>query len=218
VSVSLTKWSRKVGSGLPAYTSLLAACYKVCTRWTHISFGSEKAGESWLEKNGRRCALWGWLMSWRTARFRLCAAGTTRKGPQYPGRNGTDASQTILFASVVPSRPWHGVTPLLFGTNKDRARIVAASFLTTHHGKMARTLVIMAENAEVNQDRGFVAALTACAAAGDVAGESNLCGESSATVDQLRTVGPNSHLARLRGQPAPMDSLEDELRPQSVPC
>jgi hypothetical protein len=34
-------------------------------------------------------------------------------------------------------------------------------------------------------------------------------------LDQLRTVGPNSHLARLRGQPAPMDSLEDELRPQS---
>jgi hypothetical protein len=73
----------------------------------------------------------------------------------------------------------------------------------------------MAENAEVNQDRGFVAALTACAAAGDVAGESNLwrvkCDGGSTTNRRTQL-----SFGRLRGQPAPMDSLEDELRPQSV--
>jgi hypothetical protein len=37
-------------------------------------------------------------------------------------------SNQLLFASVVPSRPWHGVTPLLFGNKDERARIVAASF------------------------------------------------------------------------------------------
>ena len=36
---------------------------------------------------------------------------------------------------------------------------------TAHHGKMAREIVIMAENAEVEFDDGFVSALMLCAAA-----------------------------------------------------
>jgi pentatricopeptide repeat protein len=86
-------------------------------------------------------------------------------------------------------------------------------FLTQHHGNMARSLVVMAENAEVEQDDGFVAALILCAAsAGDMGTAKAIYVASEIRrLDQLRTIGSDEHLARLRGERAP-ELINDEQR------
>lgn len=220
VSVIEEMVAQGVAPGLPAYTSLLAACYKVCTDGRISHSVRQKAGEvgwkKWQEL--RIVGLDPDVMAYG-AILRLCAA----QGQPEKALNILEEMEqmqvkptTLCFSSALRAVARSHATAIRYeqgSSKKDRRR----EFLTTHHGKMARTLVIMAENAEVNQDRGFVAALTACAAAaGDVATAKAIYVASQVRrLDQLRTVGPNSHLARLRGQPAPMNSLEDGLRPRS---
>ncbi len=65
--------------------------------------------------------------------------------------------------------------------------------ITAHHGKLARQIVILAENAEVKQDDGFVAALMLCAgAAGDSAtAKAILLASEVRKMNHLRTIGPD---------------------------
>jgi pentatricopeptide repeat protein len=209
-----------VAPGLPAYTSLMAACYKVCTDGRISHAVRKKAGEvgwrKWQEM--RIVGLDPDVMAYG-AILRLCAA----QGQPEKSLNILEEMvqmqvkpTTLCFSSALRAVAKSHATAIRYeqgSSKKDRRR----EFLTGHHGKMARTLVIMAENAEVHQDRGFVAALTACAAAaGDIATAKAIYVASQVRrLDQLRTVGPNSHLARLRGQSAPMDSIGDEVRQSS---
>jgi pentatricopeptide repeat protein len=206
-----------VAPGLPAYTSLMAACYKVCTDGRISHAVRKKAGEvgwrKWQEM--RIVGLEPDVMAYG-AILRLCAA----QGQPEKSLNILEEMEqfqvkptTLCFSSALRAVAKSHATAIRYeqgSSKKDRRR----EFLTGHHGKMARTLVIMAENAEVNQDRGFIAALTACAAAaGDIATAKAIYVASQVRrLDKLRTVGPNSHLARLRGQSAPMDYLGAELR------
>lgn len=210
-----------VAPGLPAYTSLMAACYKVCNDGRISHTIRTKAGEvgwrKWQEMrivgivpDAMACG----------AILRLCAA----QGQPEKALNLLEEMEqmkvkptTLCFSSALRAVARSHATAIRYeqgASVKNRRR----EFLTAHHGKMARALVIMAENAEVDQDRGFVAALTACAAAaGDIATAKAIYVASQVRrLDQLRTVGPNSHLARLRGQSAPMDSLGDERLPRSM--
>ena len=73
--------------------------------------------------------------------------------------------------------------------------------ITSYHGRLARQVVIMAEQAEVAQDDGFVAALMRCAAA---AGDSSTVraiylASKVRRMDHLRTCGGRDHLLRLQG-------------------
>ena len=73
--------------------------------------------------------------------------------------------------------------------------------ITSYHGRLARKIVILAEQAEVEQDDGFVSALMLCAA---TAGDSSTCraiylGSKVRRMDHLRTCGGKDHLKRLQG-------------------
>ena len=67
----------------------------------------------------------------------------------------------------------------------------------------------MAENAETEQDDGFIAALISCAAAaGDLAtAKAIFVANQIRRLDQFRTIGSDAHLARLRGEGGTDDSF-----------
>ena len=197
--------AKDVAPGLPAYTSLMAACYKVCNDGRIARSIRNKAGEvgwrKWQEM--RIVGLEPDVMAFG-AMLRLCAAkgepekalGLLEEMEQFKVK-----PTTLCFSSALRAVARSHATAIRYeqgASKKNRRR----EFLTNHHGKMARTLVIMAENAEVHQDRSFVSALIGCAAAaGDVATAKAIYVASQVRrLDQLRTIGPNSHLAGLRGQ------------------
>ena len=82
-------------------------------------------------------------------------------------------------------------------SKKFRRRQMVASY----HGRLAREVVIQAENTEVKFDDGFISALMLCAGtAGDSAtAKAILLASEIRQLDHLRTIGSDEHLARLRG-------------------
>lgn len=210
-----------VAPGLPAYTSLLAACYKVCndgriSRSVRVEAG-EVGWRKWQEL--RIVGVEPDAMAYG-AMLRLCAA---RGEPEKALGLLEEMEQlqvkptTLCFSSALRAVARSHSTAIRYenGSSKKNRR---REFLTNHHGKIARTLVIMAENTEVDQDRGFVSALISCsAAAGDIATAKAIYVASQVRrLDQLRTVGPNSHLARLSGQSAPMDYIPGDMGSRSL--
>lgn len=107
---------------------------------------------------------------------------------------------TLLFTSALKSvAKSHEIACRFSGgqsrKNKRRESIAA------YHGKLARKIVILAEQAEVEQDDGFVSALMLCAAA---AGDSSTAraiylASKVRRLDHLRTCGGKDHLKRLQG-------------------
>ena len=204
-----------VAPTLPAFTSLLSACYKVCNdgRIPHSIRASagEMAWKKWQEM--RVVGISPDVMAYG-AILRVCAA----RGHAERAINLLEEMQqmevkptTLCFSSALRAvARSHAIAVRYERGSSERHR--RREFLTQHHGNMARSLVVMAENAEVEQDDGFVAALILCAAsAGDMAtAKAVYVASEIRRLDQLRTIGSDEHLARLRGENSPETISEQQ--------
>ncbi|GAX19039.1 hypothetical protein FisN_8Hh262 [Fistulifera solaris] len=204
-----------VAPTLPAFTSLLSACYKVCNdgRIPHSirARAGEMAWNKWQEM--RVVGINPDVMAYG-AILRVCAA----RGHAERAINLLEEMQqmevkptTLCFSSALRAvARSHAIAVRFERGSSERHR--RREFLTQHHGNMARSLVVMAENAEVEQDDGFVAALILCAAsAGDMATAKAIYVASEIRrLDQLRTIGSDEHLARLRGDESPQLISEEQ--------
>jgi pentatricopeptide repeat protein len=199
-----------VSEGIPptqaAYTSLLAACYKVCSDGRIAHSVRSKAGEfgwkQWQEM--RIIGIDPDAMAYG-AMIRLCAA----RGRPERAMNLLQEMQrfhvkptTLCFSSALRAVAKSHEIAIRFERGSSRKQLRRESF-AAHHGQMARQIVILAENAEVEMDEGFTSALMLCAAAsGDSAtAKAVYLASEVRKMDHLRTVGPESHLKRLRGVP-----------------
>jgi pentatricopeptide repeat protein len=205
-----------VSEGVPptqaAYTSLLASCYKVCSDGRIAHSVRSKAGEfgwkQWQEM--RIIGIEPDAMAYG-AMIRLCAArGRPERAmnllQEMPRFNVKPT--TLCFSSALRAVAKSHEIAIRFEKGSSRKQLRRESF-AAHHGQMARQIVILAENAEVEMDEGFTSALMLCAAAsGDSAtAKAVYLASEVRKMDHLRTVGPESHLKRLRGDP---DREEDE--------
>lgn len=107
---------------------------------------------------------------------------------------------TLLFTSALKAvAKSHEIASRFSGGKSKKHR--KRESITSYHGRLARKIVILAEQAEVEQDDGFVSALMLCAA---TAGDSSTCraiylGSKVRRMDHLRTCGGKDHLKRLQG-------------------
>lgn len=107
---------------------------------------------------------------------------------------------TLLFTSALKAvAKSHEIACRFSGgtSRKNRRR----ESITSHHGRLARKIVILAEQSEVEQDDGFVSALMLCAAtAGDSSSARAIYMASKVRrLDHLRTCGGKDHLKKLQG-------------------
>eukprot|EP00804_Cyclotella_cryptica_P013657 CCRYP_018788-RB/>CCRYP_018788-RB protein AED:0.42 eAED:0.42 QI:0/-1/0/1/-1/0/1/0/278 len=107
---------------------------------------------------------------------------------------------TLLFTSALKSVAKSHEIASRFSGGKSRKNKRRES-IASYHGRLARKIVILAEQAEVEQDDGFVSALMLCAAA---AGDSSTAraiylASQVRRLDHLRTCGGKDHLKRLQG-------------------
>jgi pentatricopeptide repeat protein len=198
-----------VSEGIPptqaAYTSLLAACYKVCSDGRIAHSVRSKAGDfgwkQWQEM--RIIGIESDAMAYG-AMIRLCAA----RGRPERAMNLLQEMQrfnvkptTLCFSSALRAVAKSHEIAVRFERGSSRKQLRRESF-AAHHGQMARQIVILAENAEVEMDEGFTSALMLCAAAaGDSAtAKAVYLASEVRKMDHLRTVGSESHLKRLRGE------------------
>ena len=206
---------------LPAYTSLLAACYKVCNdgRIAHSvrSRAGEVGWEKWQEL--RIVGLEPDVMCYG-AILRLCAArgqperafNLLEEMPRFDVQ-----PTTLCFSSALKALAKSHETAVRYERgwskkNKRRERIAA------HHGKLARKIVLLAEAAGIEQDDGFVSALQLCAAAaGDSATAKAiyLASEVRRNMKHLRQVGSGEHLSRLLGEGGDDSNMISAGSPQS---
>lgn len=116
---------------------------------------------------------------------------------------------TLLFTSALKAvAKSHAIACKFSGgmSRKNRKR----ESVTAHHGRLARKIVILAEQAEVEQDDGFVSALMLCAA---TSGDSSTAraiylASEVRRLDHLRTCGGKDHLKKLQG----LIPEDDQLR------
>ena len=209
---------------LAAYTSLMAACYKVCNNGTIPHSIRDKAAKlgwnRWKEMNimgvEPDSMAYGALLRLIGARGQPERAINILEEMQTRGVKPT----TLCFTSALKavSRSQQIAVRFERGSSKKNKR---REHITAHHGKLARKIVILAENAEVEQDDGFVAALMMCAgAAGDSAtAKAILLSSEVRKMDQLRTIGPDEHLKQLKGENVPTDgpvSISRSLPSESI--
>ncbi len=107
---------------------------------------------------------------------------------------------TLLFTSALNSVAKSHEIACRFSGGKSRKHRQRES-IASYHGRLARKIVILAEQAEVEQDDGFVSALMLCAAA---AGDSSTAraiylASKVRRLDHLRTCGGKDHLKKLQG-------------------
>lgn len=108
---------------------------------------------------------------------------------------------TLIFSSALKAVARSHANALRFEggrskKNKRREKIAA------HHGKMTKQIVVLAEQADVEQDDGFVSALMVCAGtAGDFAtAKAVYLASEVRKLEHLRTIGGPEHLQALRGE------------------
>jgi pentatricopeptide repeat protein len=207
-------------SGVPptqaAYTSLLSACYKVCNNGRIAHSIRAKAGElGWNQWQEMRIVGVETDAMAYGAIIRLCAA---RGHPERAINLLEDMERfdvkptTLCFSSALRAVARSHATSIRFENGSSRKQLRRET-IAAHHGKMARAITIMAENAEVEIDEGFVSALMLCAAeAGDSAtAKAVYLAAQVRNMDHLRTIGPNSHLLRLRGKKTNVESSNPPL-------
>lgn len=107
---------------------------------------------------------------------------------------------TLLFTSALKAVAKSHEVAIRFSGGKSKKNRKRES-TTAYHGRLARKIVVLAEQAEVEQDDGFVSALMLCAA---TAGDSSTCraiylGSKVRRMDHLRTCGGKDHMKRLQG-------------------
>jgi pentatricopeptide repeat protein len=206
---------------LASYTSLLAACYKVCSdgRVPH-STRAEAATTAWEQwQEMRVVGLQPDAMAYGAMLRVLAIKGQAEKamGLLEEMQMQDVKPTTLCFTSALRAVARSHAIAVRYerGSSKKMRR---REHLTLHHGKMARQILIAAENAEVEQDQGFTAALIMCAAsAGDVATAKAIYVASQIRqLDQFRTIGSEQHLARLRGESVG-ESDDDQLLTSGEP-
>jgi pentatricopeptide repeat protein len=180
---------------MAAYTSLLAACYKVCSDAGRIPHAVRaRAGafgwEKWQEM--RIVGLEPDVMAYG-AILRLCAArGQPERAIGLLGdmERFEVKPTTLCFTAALRAVAKSHETAIRFENGWSRRNLRRES-ITAHHGNMARQIVILAESVEVEQDDGFVSALMLCAAAaGDSAtAKAILLASEVRRMDHLRTIG-----------------------------
>eukprot|EP00980_Cylindrotheca_fusiformis_P009337 scaffold2047_cov129-Cylindrotheca_fusiformis.AAC.16 len=187
-----------------AYTSLLAACYKVCNdgRIPHsVRAEAGKVGwDHWQQM--RIVGIEADSMAFG-AIIRLCAA---RGQPErainlLEEMHRFDVKPTTLcFSSALRAVARSHEIGTRFERGWSQKQLRRETF-AAHHGKMAREIVIRAENAEVEFDDGFVSALMLCAAAaGDSAtAKAVFLAAEVRKMDFLRSIGSESNLKQLAG-------------------
>lgn len=200
----------------PAYTSLMSACYKVCNDGRIPHAVRAKAGEigwsHWQEM--RIVGIEADAMAYG-AIIRLCSArGQAERAINLlEEMNRFEVKPTTLcFSGALRAVARSHEIGVRFERGSSRRQLRRELF-AAHHGKMARQIVIMAENAQVEQDDSFVSALMLCAAAaGDSAtAKAVYLASEVRKMDHLRTIGPESSLKLLRGETAevsPMDEFQ----------
>ena len=196
----------QLSPNLVTYTSLLAACYKVSNngRVAHperakaVQAGWEKWQEMRIIGIEPDVMAYGAILRLKAsigqAEECLSLLNEMDRFKVYPTTLCfTTALQAVARSHATAIRYEKGIS----GRHRRREMI------TAHHGKLARQIVIMAENATFKPDEGFVSALCLCAgAAGDIATVKAIAVayEILATQhDHLRTIGSNEHLQRLQG-------------------
>ncbi|CAJ1918237.1 unnamed protein product [Cylindrotheca closterium] len=185
-----------------AYTSLLAACYKVCSDGRIPHSVRAKAGkvgwDHWQQM--RIVGIEADAMAFG-AIIRLCAA----RGQPERAINLLEEMQrfdvkptTLCFSSALRAVAKSHEIGTRFENGWSQKQLRRESF-AAHHGNMARAIVIMAESVEVEIDDGFTSALMLCgAAAGDSAtAKAVFLASEVRKMDNLRTIGGQSNLARL---------------------
>lgn len=204
---------------LASYTSLLAACHKICNdgRVSH-NIRSIAANMGWRKWQEMRIVgidadvmAYGAILRLKAATGQPEEAVNLLEEMQRFGVKPT----TLCFSSALRAVARSHATAIRYEKGASR-RNRRREFLTQHHGKLAQHILILAESAGVEQDEGFVAALGLCAAAaGDVATAKAIYVASQIRMqDQFRTIGPNVHLARLRGEKVSDDKLTVDLLPR----
>lgn len=203
---------------LASFTSLLAACYKICNdgRVAHsIRARAAKVGwENWMEM--RITGIDADVMAYGAMLRLMAAQGQPEKAinlleemPRFEVKPTTlcftSALRAVARSHETANRYEHG------SSRRYRRR----EEITQHHGKLARSILIQAEEHGVEFDSGLIAALTLCAAAaGDLATAKAIYVASQIRrMDQFRTIGSESHLARLRGEDVPIESNTMDLLP-----
>mmetsp|Transcript_49387 Transcript_49387/g.119784 ORF Transcript_49387/g.119784 Transcript_49387/m.119784 type:complete len:1278 (-) Transcript_49387:110-3943(-) len=169
---TVLKEMASVGGHAPtmaAYTSLLAACYKVCSnhgRFPHaVRAHAGKVGwEHWQEMFivgiEPDAMAYGAILRLCSARGHPERAVSLLEDMQRFGVKPTTLCFTAALRAVAKSHE----TSIRFENGSSRKQLRRET-IAAHHGKMARSIVVMAEQAEVEQDDGFVSALMLCAAA-----------------------------------------------------
>lgn len=195
-------------SPLPAYTSLIAACYKAIMKdsTTPRSIKSDAATVAWEAwKEMRILGIHPDVMAYG-AIIRLFAA---RGQPERCINLIEEMSMLhqVLPTTLIYTAALHAVakshgTALRFEGGMHR-KDLRRQRIAAHHGKLARQIVLMAESAEVQQDDGFVSALLSCAAAaGDGAtAKAIYLAADLRRKDHLRTIGSKEHLKTLQPPP-----------------
>ena len=201
---------------LPAYTSLLAACYKVINTASMPQHIKAEAGTlAWNRwKELKINDLEPDVMAYGSI-IRVTAA----RGFPEKAINLIEEMQlkeirptTLIFSSALKAVARSHANALRFEggrskKNKRRERVAA------HHGKMAKLIVVLAEQADVEQDDGFVSALMLCAGtAGDVAtAKAVYLASEVRRLENLRTIGGPEHLKLLRGESSSKQSEVDAI-------
>ena len=108
---------------------------------------------------------------------------------------------TLIFSSALKAVARSHANALRFegGRSKKNKR---REMIAAHHGKMTKQIVVLAEQADVEQDDGFVSALMLCAGtAGDFAtAKAVYLASEVRKLEHLRTIGGPEHLQALRGE------------------
>lgn len=177
-----------------AYTSLLAACHRVCNdgRVPH-AVRAEAGNVGWTHwQRMRIVGIEPDAMAYG-AIIRLCAA---RGQPERAIGLLEDMQRfdvkptTLCFSGALRAVAKSHEIAVRFENGSSTKQLKRES-TAAHHGNLARRIVIMAEAAEVEQDDGFVSALMLCAAAaGDSAtAKAIFLAAEIRRMDHLRTIG-----------------------------
>lgn len=205
-----------------AYTSLLAACYKVVNTASMPQKIKAEAGtlawEKW--KEARINGLKPDVMAYGSIIRIMAARGFPEKAIHLIEEMQMSEIQptTLIFTSALKAVSRSHANALRFEggrskKNKRREKIAA------HHGKMAKNIVVLAEQANVEQDDGFVSALMLCAGtAGDTATAKAIYLASEVRkLEDMRSIGGRDHLNMLRGEESSISDDEiDALDTESI--
>lgn len=206
---------------LASFTSLLAACYKVCIdgRVAH-AVRAKAASVGWKKWQELRIVgiepdvmAYGAILRLKAAIGQPEVCVNLIEEMQ---RFGV-APTTLCFSSALRAVARSHATAIRYEKGHSR-RNRRREFLTKHHGQLARHILILAESAGVEQDEGFVSALCLCAAAaGDAATAKAIYVASQIRrLDSLRSIGSNQHLAQLRGENVSIGTETIDLIPSRV--